>query len=122
LYFECTTNIVEYEALIIGLNLLREDKEKRVCYFIDSESVVKQVFGTYQTKHLRRRAYQNEVWDMFDNLFLEHKIYAISREENSITYSLATTTSAFKIPIYLNRKYEINVNHRPSIPNNIKHW
>ena len=102
--------------------MLREDKEKRVCYFIDSESVVKQVFGTYQTKHLRRRAYQNEVWDMFDNLFLEHKIYAISREENSITYSLATTTSAFKIPIYLNRKYEINVNHRPSIPNNIKHW
>ena len=28
----------------------------------------------------------------------------------------------FKIMIFLNRKYEIKVKHRPTIPDNIKYW
>jgi len=52
--------------------------------------------------------------------FSEHEISLVSRDENGIADSLATTTSAFKIPIYLDEKYEINVRHRPYIPDNTR--
>jgi len=35
---------------------------------------------------------------------------------------LATLASIFKIPIFPNKKYEIEVKHRPTVPDNIKHW
>jgi len=68
------------------------------------------------------RAYQNEVWDMFANLFLKHEISLICREENGITNSMTNVSSTFWIPLYSNKKYEINVKHKPSISDNIRHW
>jgi hypothetical protein len=47
---------------------------------------------------------------------------AIPRGKNQITDALATSASVFKIPIFPNRKYEIEVKHRPTVPDNIKHW
>ena len=41
---------------------------------------------------------------------------------NCIADSLATYAIVFKIPIYPNRKYEIEVKHKPSVPNNVKNW
>jgi hypothetical protein len=35
---------------------------------------------------------------------------------------LATSASAFKIPIFPNEKYEIEVKHRLAVPDNIKYW
>jgi hypothetical protein len=35
---------------------------------------------------------------------------------------LATSASVFKIPIFPNRKYDIEVKHRPTVPDNIKYW
>jgi hypothetical protein len=35
---------------------------------------------------------------------------------------LATSASVFKIPIFPNKRYEIEVKHRPEVPNNIEHW
>ena len=79
LTFEWTNNVPGYEALILGLNCLKEMGEKRIEVFGDSELVVNQVNGIYQTKHPRMRAYRNEVWDMFGNYFTEHKIIVIPR-------------------------------------------
>ena len=122
LYFDYTNNMAEYEALIIGLNLLREQKVNKIHIFGDVELIVDQVKGTYQTRHPRMRAYQNEVCDLFSNLFSEHEISLVPREENIIADSLATIASAFIIPIYANEKYEIVVRHRPYIPDNTRHW
>ena len=36
------------------------------------------------------------------------------------TFEVAAST--FKIPIYLNTKYTIEVKDRPTIPNNVKYW
>lgn len=69
LEFDCTSNIAEYEALVIGLNLLREKKAQQIHIFGDSELVVNQVNSVFQTKHPGMRAYRNEVWDMFTNFF-----------------------------------------------------
>ena len=45
----------------------------------------------------------------------------IPREKNVIADALATLASVFKIPIYPNRKYEIEVKHRQSILDNVKY-
>ena len=122
LYFDCTNNVAEYEALIIRLNMLREQRAKKIQIFLDLELIVKQFKGTYQTKHSRMRAYRNEVWDLFSNFFYEHEISLVPREEKIIADSLAKTASAFRIPIYSNEKYEMNVRQKPSILDNIRHW
>ncbi len=58
-----------YEALVHGLLLLKGKKEKKVRIFCDSELVINQVKGIYQTKHLRMRSYRNEVLDLLGNFF-----------------------------------------------------
>ena len=68
------------------------------------------------------RAYRNEVWDMFGNYFIEHKIRVVPRIENQVADSLATIVSNFKTPIYSQKKYKIQVVNRPSIPDNSKYW
>ena len=68
------------------------------------------------------RAYMNEVLDMLRNLFTEQKVTVIPIIQNQMTDSLATTTRNFKVPIYSNKKYKIEVVNRPSIPENSKYW
>ena len=70
LAFECSNNEAEYEALIVGLKILRKLNAKRISVYGDSELVIKQVRGEYQAKHPRMRAYRNAVLDIL-NLFLE---------------------------------------------------
>jgi hypothetical protein len=86
----------------------------------DSELVINQVKGIYQTKHPRMRAYKNMALDLLEE-FSEYDISAIPREKNQIVDALATSASVFKIPIFPNKKYEIEDKHRPAVPDNIKH-
>ena len=53
---------------------------------------------------------------------LEYQFVTIPREQNVIADALEIFASLFKIPIYPNKKYEIQVKHRPAVPNNLKHW
>ena len=46
----------------------------------------------------------------------------IPRIQNMIDGSLATTPGNFKIPIYSNKKYKIQVVNGPSVPDNYKYW
>ena len=41
LHFKCTNNIAEYEALILGLNLLKRLGARRITVHGDSELVIK---------------------------------------------------------------------------------
>ena len=84
--------------------------------------MVNQVNDVYQTKHLRMRAYQNEVWDMFRNFFTEHVFQVIPREENAMEDSLVTTAGKFEAPTVGKNKYKVNIVNRPSIPDKTKHW
>jgi ribonuclease HI len=59
LEFEATNNVVEYEALVLGLEAARKMKITKLAVFGDSELVVQQVKSIYQTKHPRMRAYKN---------------------------------------------------------------
>ena len=121
LYFECTTNIAEYESLILRLFALKKFKVKIVSIYGDSKLIIGQVKGVYQAKHPKMRAYKNLVLELLEE-FDEFTISLIMREHNSIADSLAISISLFKITIYPNKKYEIQVKQRPSIPDNFKNW
>ena len=46
----------------------------------------------------------------------------VPKEQNAIADALAVSTSLFKIPIHPNKKYEIEVKHKPVVPGNLKYW
>ena len=50
--------------------------------FGNSEFIVQQIRGIYQTKHPRMRAYRNKVWDFVENLFDAFNITAVPRDAN----------------------------------------
>ena len=51
LNFQCTNNIAEYEALMLGLKLLKKVDAKQIMVRGDSELIIKQIKGEYATKH-----------------------------------------------------------------------
>ena len=107
LVFECSNNVAEYEALLLGLNALKDLGAKGVQIFGDSELVVNQVHDIYQTKHPRIRAYQNEVWDMFKNFFIEHMVQVIPRDENVVEDSLTTAVGKLEAPTVRKKKHKV---------------
>jgi ribonuclease HI len=58
LEFECTNNIAEYEALIIGMELAIEKKVKNLHVRGDSDLIVSQVTHKCATKNPRLKDYK----------------------------------------------------------------
>jgi ribonuclease HI len=119
--FYCTNNMVEYEALILGLRNLKELGAKRIAVHGDFELIINQVKSIYQSKHPRLRAYRSLLLDILE-YFSEYNLSVIPRGGNQIVDALDTSSSMFKIPFFPNRKYEIEFKHRPAVPDNIKYW
>ena len=65
------------------------------------------------------RSYRNLVLDLL-KYFEGYQLTSILRDQNVIANALAVATSLFKIPIHSNKKYEIEVKHRPVVLENIK--
>jgi len=79
------------------------------------------VNSTFQEKHVRLKAYRDEVWKIRDS-FSIFDISYIPRAMNHLVDSLVISTSMF-IPLMPPRlNYEIQVKYRPSLPDNIKYW
>ena len=66
LAFDCTNNMAEYEALILGLKTLKELGARRIVVCGDSKLIINQVKGIYQSKHPILRAYINLVLDLLE--------------------------------------------------------
>jgi ribonuclease HI len=64
LNFQCTNNVAEYEALMLGLKLLNKVGAKQIMVRGDSELIIKQIKGEYAAKHPRLRDYRNVVLDV----------------------------------------------------------
>jgi ribonuclease HI len=80
LEFETTKNVAEYEALVLDLRASKDMKIEELAVFGYAELIVHQVRNMYQAKHLRLKAYRNEVWDTFDSFFLSFNISFVPRE------------------------------------------
>jgi ribonuclease HI len=122
LEFETTNNVVEYEALVLGLRATKDMKIEELVVFGDVELIVHQVKILYQAKHPRLRAYKNQVWDLVDSFFLDFNISFVRREENIVADCLVVSASNFRVPFPPKLKYDVEVKYRPSIPDNVKHW
>jgi ribonuclease HI len=79
---DCTNNVCEYEALVLGLEAARRMKIKNLEVFGDAELIIKQVNLQYQFKHPRLRSYRYCVWDLIDNFFSSVRVHFIPRTEN----------------------------------------
>lgn len=105
----------------MGIEKLIELKIKNVLIYEDSNIIINQVKGVYQAKHPTLRSYRNLVLDLLKS-FEGYQLTAIPRGQNVIANALAVAASLFKIPIHPNRKYEIEVKHRPAVPDNVKEF
>ena len=122
LEFQTTNNTSKYETLVLGLRAPKDLGIQQLVVFGDSELVVQQVRNVYQVKQQLLKVYRNEVWDLMDNFFSAFNISFIPRDQNQTADSLALAATFFKVPQHTQFRYPIEVRHRPSIPNNIKHW
>ena len=62
------------------------------------------------------------MWDLVEKYFEAFNLQYILREGNRLDDSLAVAASTFKPPINPRLRYEIEIRHRPFIPDNVKHW
>jgi ribonuclease HI len=121
LNFRATNNIAEYEALLLGLNSTKEMGIKGLKVFRDADLIIQQVNSTFQAKHVRLKAYRDEVWKVRD-YFSIFEISYIPRDMNQLADSLVVSANMFIPPMPPRLSYEIQVKYRPSLPDNIQYW
>jgi ribonuclease HI len=119
--FKATNNIAEYEALLLGLNESQEMKIHRLQVFGDANLISQQVNKSFQAKHVRLKAYKDEVLTVI-HAFTDFKITHVLRAMNELADSLDVSTFSFIPPLPPKLNYEIQVKYRPSLPNNVKFW
>jgi ribonuclease HI len=110
--FKVTNNIAEYEALLLGLNAAKEMKIQRLQVFGDADLIIQQVNKSFQAKHVRLKAYRDEVLKMIV-AFTDFKISYVPRAMNELVDSLAVSACAFIPPLPPKLNYEIQVKYRP---------
>ena len=92
LNFKCTNNITEYEAIILGLQMVKKLGAKRVSIMGDLELIIKQINGEYSVNNPRLSQYREIVLDLIKE-FLETNFVAIPKKRNMQAHSLATFVS-----------------------------
>jgi ribonuclease HI len=99
LCFDCTNNMAEYEACIMGLEAAIDLKIKILEVYGDSALVIYQVKGEWETRHpklIPYRAHVVELMKHFDEITFHH----IAREENQVADALATLSSMYKVKFH----------------------
>ena len=90
--FTTTNNEVEYEALVIGLDLEKAVGVENLVVYYDSQVVTNQVNGDYECKNERMKKYLEQVKGRVSSLKV--KFVKIPREENERADRLAKAASA----------------------------
>ena len=117
----------------MGLKALKDLHARKINIYGDSEMVVKKFQRSYQAKHPRLRSYRNLVLDLLEDLKEYHftviprkenvaSFTIIPRKENVAADALVVSASVFQLPMYPNKKYKIEVRHKPAILDNVDHW
>ncbi|CAL2257734.1 unnamed protein product [Prunus armeniaca] len=113
--FDCTNNQAEYEALIIGLEILKELGVKSVAVMGDSRLVLKQLSGDYKVTSqalLGYHALANQLMEDFDDVRLAH----LPREHNTQANAMAQLAFGVEISEGLSEKlFKVEKRSLPSI-------
>lgn len=121
LSFRCTNNMAEYEALLLGLKVIKSLRAFRVSILGDSDLVIQKMKGTFLTNDLRLRSYRAAAIEIL-NTFLETQLAKIPRKHNLHAHSLATFASTCKLLFQADHHFTTEIKHRPSVPENVKNW
>ena len=89
--FPTTNNEMEYEALVVGLDLAKAAGTTSVVIYYDSQVVTNQVNGDYECKDKRMKRHLDQVRRRVDGL--KAKIIQIPRGENKQADRLAKAAS-----------------------------
>jgi len=119
LNFRCTNNMAEYEALLLGLKLIKSLQATRVSILGGFDLIIQQMKGSFVTNDNRLRAYRFAATKIL-NTFTEFQLTKISRTHNLHAHSLATFTSTCKFPFEPNHHFTTEIKHRPVVLNNVK--
>ena len=90
--FKASNNEVEYEALIVGLELAKEMKVKSLDIFSDSQLVVCQINDEYQVREEKKAAYLQKAKELLGS-FSSYTISQISRSQNAKADAFTRLTS-----------------------------
>jgi len=121
LNFICTNNMAEYEALLLGLKLIRALGATKVSILGDSDLIIQQMKGTFVTNDNRLRAYRQAATEIL-NTFSKSQLTKISRSHNLHAHNLATFANTCKLPFEPNHHFTAEIKNRPAVPDNINNW
>ena len=96
LSFECTNNVAEYEACVLGLQATIEKKINILKVYGDSALVICQLNGEWEIRDSKLVPYQEFIKKMieqFEDITFKH----LSCEENYLADALATLATMFKV-------------------------
>ncbi|XP_050877096.1 uncharacterized protein LOC127080850 [Lathyrus oleraceus] len=109
LCFDCTNNMVEYEAYIYGIEASINLRIKIIEVYGDSALVISQVRGDWETRDKKLVPYREHMVTMipyFDDITFHY----IPRKENQLAGALATLESMFKFK-WKNEAPSIHIDH-----------
>ena len=96
LSFDCTNNVAEYEACVLGLQAAIEKKIKILKVYGDSALVICQPNGEWKTRDSKLVPYQEfikKLIEQFEEITFKH----LPREENYLVDALAILATMFKV-------------------------
>ncbi|RDX91778.1 Gypsy retrotransposon integrase-like protein 1, partial [Mucuna pruriens] len=105
--FDCTNNMEEYEACIMGLLMALEHQAKRLKVYGDSALVIYQLRGEWGTRDVKLILYHDhakEIMRAFGAISFHH----VPREENQMADALATLSATVQV----NEGQEITIHVR----------
>ncbi|MEJ2033665.1 MAG: ribonuclease HI family protein [Deltaproteobacteria bacterium] len=85
---ECTNNVAEYRALILGLQEARRHGAEELSIYLDSELIVKQMLGSYRVKDPKLKPLHTEAIALLEG-FRFYQIVHVPRGENQRADQLA---------------------------------
>ena len=96
LSFDCTNNVAEYEACVLGLQAAIEKKIKSLTVYGDAVLVIWQLNGEWEIRDSKLVPYQEFIKGLIEQ-FEEITFKHLPREENYLANALATLATMFKV-------------------------
>ncbi|KAK4391407.1 hypothetical protein Sango_1918500 [Sesamum angolense] len=93
--FKASNNEVEYEALVLGMRMAQDDGALHLLDYSDSQLIVKQVSGEYETKKDSMVQYLQQIEEL-KTKFKSFQLQQIPRKKNVKADSLSKLVSALE--------------------------
>jgi hypothetical protein len=122
LEFPCTKNIIDFEALLLGIESTLNLSCGHLSVFGDSELVVNLIRKVFSPSNKLMEQYTQTIWALISNL-LSFNITHVKRELNSMADRLTVFATSSNQQLFPHMPdYSFQSLYCPSIPNNVKSW